>query len=206
MCMQTLGYLEVVLRLQRFVIEDRLVGSRSQDLAFLARSFSDYDQDRQNSVNIECSSLGAPSPGINLSLAHLRSPHTPPTRRGSRLRRVSHGASQTTPLSSSARSHSKQSPAVTPRTSAEVGGHTVAEHIDEEDDDDENDNDYGIPSRTKRERKFHRQKPKRGMKRPNQDGDDTIDADKDTNDNFRIPSLPKRTARAAREPNDFQGN
>lgn len=136
MCVQTLGYLEVVLRLQRFVIEDRLVGSRSQDLAFLARSFSDYDQDRQNSVNIECSSLGAPSPGINLSLAHLRSPHTPPTRRGSRLRRVSHGASQTTPLSSSARSHSKQSPAVTPRTSAEVGGHTVAEHIDEEDDDD----------------------------------------------------------------------
>lgn len=133
--MQTLGHLEVVLRLQRFVIEDRLVGSKCQELAFLARSFSDYDQDRQNSVNLDCSSLGAPSPGVNLSRLHLRSPHTPPPRRGGFLRRVSHGGSHTTPLSNAARSNSKLSPSVTPRTSAEAGGHAVAEHVDEEDDD-----------------------------------------------------------------------
>lgn len=133
--MQTLGHLEVVLRLQRFVIEDRLVGSKNQEVAFLARSFSDQDQDRQNSVNLERSSIGVPSPGVHLSLAHLRSPRTPTRRASTPLRRSSHGAPHITPLNS-ARSHAKHSPSVTPRTSGEAGEHSVVEQIDEEDDDD----------------------------------------------------------------------
>lgn len=139
MHVQTLGYIEVVLRLQRFVIQDRLTGSKNPELAFLARSFSDHDADRQNSVNLDRSSLGPLSPGINLSLAHLRSPMTPTRQTQTPLRRASHGGphSNSTPLSSSRLA--KHSPAVTPRMSGEVGvtpEHVLTEQIDEEDSDD----------------------------------------------------------------------
>lgn len=127
--MQSLGTMEVVLRLQRFVIEDRLVGSINKAAGFLARSFADEAVDRQNSMSLDHLSLATLSPGI--SLGHLKT--TP----GTPLRSSFRGSARETPGGARRVSHAsaRLSPAVTPMPAerADAGGHEDDEE-DEEDD------------------------------------------------------------------------
>lgn len=96
--------MEVVLRLQRFVIEDRLVGSVNKAAGFLARSFADEVVDRQNSQSLE--RLATLSPGI--SLGHLKT--TP----GTPLRSSFRGSAHETPVAGHPPASTRLSPAVTP--------------------------------------------------------------------------------------------